>query len=72
MRLWEEISAAGVTITASGDRSVAIGGNVSGSAIITGDRNVVQQGKYNVSIGEAKGVAVGDQAQVEVNTETDD
>ena len=30
---------AGVTIIVSGDRSVGIGGNVSGSTIITGDQN---------------------------------
>ena len=67
-RLWEEARAAGVTVIASGDRSVAIGGSVSGSTIVTGDqnvigdRNVVQQGKYNVQIGQATGVTVGDQA----------
>jgi ubiquinone/menaquinone biosynthesis C-methylase UbiE len=38
-RLWGEAKAAGVTVTASGDRSVAIGGNVSGSVIVTGHRN---------------------------------
>lgn len=40
-RLWDEAKAAGVTVTASGDRAVAIGGNVSGSTIITGDNNKV-------------------------------
>ena len=43
-RLWGEAEAAGVTVTAIGDRSVAIGGNVSGSLIITGDRNRVERG----------------------------
>jgi len=43
-RLWGEAEAAGVTVTASGERSVAIGGNVSGSTIITGDRNRVERG----------------------------
>jgi len=43
-RLWGEAEAAGVTVTAIGDRSVAIGGNVSGSVIITGDRNRVERG----------------------------
>ncbi len=42
-RLWEEAKAAGVTVIASGDRSVAIGGDVSGSVIITGDRNQVKR-----------------------------
>ena len=32
---------AGVTVTASGERAVAVGGDVSGSTIITGDGNVV-------------------------------
>ena len=41
-RLWGEAEAAGVTVTASGDRSVAIGGDVSGSVIITGDRNITR------------------------------
>jgi len=40
-RLWGEAEAAGVTATAIGDRSVAIGGNVSGSTIITGDHNKI-------------------------------
>jgi len=43
-RLWGEAETAGVTVTAIGDRSVAIGGNVSGSVIITGDRNRVEKG----------------------------
>ncbi len=42
-RLWEEIKAAGVHVTASGSRSVAIGGDASGSVIITGDRNQVKR-----------------------------
>ncbi len=42
-RLWEAAKAAGVTVTAAGKRSVAIGGSVSGSTIITGDRNKVER-----------------------------
>ncbi len=42
-RLWGEAQAAGVTVTAFGDRSVAIGGSVSGSTIITGDQNEVER-----------------------------
>lgn len=38
----EKARAAGITVTASGDRSVATGGDVSGSNIITGDRNIVK------------------------------
>jgi len=71
-RLWEEAKATGVTMIASGERAVVISGDVSGSTIVTGDQNVVQQGKYNVSIGEAKGVAIGDQARVEVDAGTND
>ena len=37
------LEAAGVKVTASGDRSVAIGGNVSGSTIVTGDKNKVNR-----------------------------
>jgi hypothetical protein len=38
-RIWEEAQAANVVqVTASGDRSVAVGGDVSGSTIITGDQ----------------------------------
>jgi hypothetical protein len=35
---WQRAKAAGVMVTASGDRSVAIGGDVLGSTIVTGDR----------------------------------
>jgi len=38
----EKGKAQGITVTASGDRSVAIGGDVTGSQIITGDRNRVR------------------------------
>jgi hypothetical protein len=36
-RWLEQGKAAGVTVTASGERSVAIGGDVNGSTIVTGD-----------------------------------
>jgi len=42
-RLWGEAGAAGVTVTASGERSVSIGGSVSGSVIVTGDRNKINK-----------------------------
>jgi hypothetical protein len=29
-------------------------GSVSGSVIVTGDQNVVQQGKYNASLGQGR------------------
>ena len=32
---------AGITVTASGERSVAIGGDAKGNTIVTGDRNKV-------------------------------
>jgi len=40
-RLWQEAEAAGVTVIASGERSVAVGSGVTGSTIIIGDGNVV-------------------------------
>jgi len=43
VRAMQEIKTAGVTVTALGERSVAIGGSVSGSTIITGDRNKVER-----------------------------
>ena len=43
-RLLEQTRPAGQTITASGERSVAIGGNVSGSVIVTGDHNKINKG----------------------------
>jgi hypothetical protein len=42
-RLLEQARASGKNVTASGSRSVAIGGNVSGSVIVTGDNNNVQR-----------------------------
>ena len=63
--LVQQATAGGNIANASGDRSVAIGGNVSGSStIITGDRNQVQQGKYNIHIERASGLAIGDDASV--------
>ena len=35
---------------------------MSGSVIVTGDRNVVQSGQYNVPIGQAGGVTIGDRS----------
>lgn len=43
-RLWQEARAAGITVVALGERSVAVGGDVTGSVIVTGDRNRVQAG----------------------------
>lgn len=58
-------------VVASGDRSVAIGGNVSGSTIITGDqkdqppsRSSDKPSKYVINIEHAQGIAIGDQSQV--------
>ncbi|WP_041470468.1 hypothetical protein [Chloroflexus aggregans] len=42
-RLWGEDRSAGRTVIASGDRSVAPGGDVSGSIIVTGDNNNVER-----------------------------
>jgi len=41
--LWEEAKKSGVTVTAPGERSVAIGGKASGNIIITGDKNKVNE-----------------------------
>jgi hypothetical protein len=64
-------SSASHNVVASGDRSVAIGGNVSGSTIITGDqkdqprsRPSDKPSKYVINIEHAEGIAIGDQAQV--------
>jgi hypothetical protein len=43
-RLVEQSGPAGQTVIASGNRSVAIGGSVSGSVIVTGDRNKINKG----------------------------
>lgn len=51
------------TVHASGDSSVAASA-ISDSTVITGDQNQVQQGKYNISIGNVQGLVIGDQAQV--------
>ena len=41
-RWLEQGKAAGITVTASGERSVAIGGDAKGNTIVTGDRNKVK------------------------------
>ena len=41
-RWLDQGKAAGITVTASGERSVPIGGNVKGSTIVTGDQNKVK------------------------------
>jgi hypothetical protein len=41
-RLWQEAQQAGVTVIALGERSVAIGRDVTSSTIMTGDQNVVK------------------------------
>jgi len=61
---WAAAQAAGVTIIASGERSVAAQ-NITGSTIITGDHKTVQSGKYNVRIDKASGLGIGDNARVE-------
>jgi hypothetical protein len=43
-RLLPQSGPAGQTVIASGNRSVAIGGSVSGSVIVTGDRNKINKG----------------------------
>ncbi|MBW4472562.1 MAG: caspase family protein [Stenomitos rutilans HA7619-LM2] len=60
-------AAAGSRVTtAAGERSIAVGGDVSGSSFVTGDGNVVgrgnvvQRGKYNLNAGSIRGLRVGD------------
>ena len=51
---------------ASNDRSISIGGDVTGSNIIFGDGNyirsthVTQSGKYNINMDTARGIRIGD------------
>jgi hypothetical protein len=57
-------------IVAAGDRAVAIGGNVQGSNMITGNNNIVgsgntvrrveQEGKYNINLGSVQNLTIGD------------
>ncbi len=44
-RLLEQTRPAGPNVIASGERSVAIGGSVNGSVIVTGDKNKATRGK---------------------------
>ena len=48
---------------ASGERAVAIGRG-DGNVVMTGDHGTVQQGKYNIRMDRAEGVAIGDHSQV--------
>jgi hypothetical protein len=57
-------------VVASGDRSIAVGGNANHSTFVTGDGNVVgnnntvqdvkQRGKYNMNIDTARDMHIGD------------
>jgi hypothetical protein len=42
-RLLQQAQGTGRTVTASGNRSVAVGGNVTGSVIVTGDKNKINR-----------------------------
>ena len=44
---WERVEQLRAVVLPLGDRSVAVGGDVSGSVIVTGDGNTVSAGKYN-------------------------
>lgn len=54
------------TLTGSGAIAQGAGSQAGGegSIVTGGGDNVVQQGKYNIHIGRAQGVVIGDQAQV--------
>ncbi|MEB3213789.1 MAG: caspase family protein [Leptolyngbyaceae bacterium] len=68
----DPVSATQNQVSASGQRSIAIGGSVSGSTIVTGDGNVVgsgnivgsgnvvQRGKYNINANSMSGLHIGD------------
>ncbi len=65
--------AGGNTVVAT-NGGVAVGGNVSDSVIITGSSKRPQKGKYNIIIGSARGMSIGDNAKVgdETGGEDDD
>lgn len=68
--------------TASGKRSIAIGGSVQGGTIVTGDGNVIgnnnsyqkveQTGKYNVNMKNARDINIGDTYGVETRSSRKD
>jgi hypothetical protein len=69
---WEEVKkrkfGPHTSIVASGDRSVAVGGNITGSTIITGDGDTM--GNNNIRVGDisnSTGVAIGQGARSMVN-----
>ena len=41
--LWEQANAAGVVVVAAGDRAIAVGCDVAGSAIVSGDNAAIEQ-----------------------------
>lgn len=54
------------------DRMSAINAReIRDSNIVTGDHNVVQQGKYNISMGNASGIVIGDQARGDAHARDD-
>ncbi len=73
---WSEVQAESAQAIRSlaqahGERSVAVGGDVTDSVIVTGDSNTVQNGKYNVNIGKARGVTIGDGAGADASDDED-
>jgi hypothetical protein len=64
-RLVEEAKAADTrNVIAFGERSVAVGGDVTGSTIITGDRNVVGDGSTSQVIKAEDGSTIRDVKQI--------
>jgi len=55
----QQAGVAGVNITATGERSVSIAGNMFDGIIITGDPEVVQHGTHILNIGKTEQVAFG-------------
>lgn len=46
-------------VQATGDRSIAVGDSMANSQITSGDQNVIQVGKYNANIGNARDISIG-------------
>lgn len=59
----QDVAASRPAIQTNGERSVAAQ-DISDSVVVTGDRNTVQSGKYNISIGNVQGLVISDKAQV--------
>ncbi len=57
---WEQVQAE----TSASKPGVAVGGNMTGGTINTGDHKVEQRGKYNINAEQMSGTAIGDGATI--------